>query len=323
MAFQKTSEISIVIPVFNTGDYLLEAVNSVLNQGSTTNCITPSFEILIIDDCSSDFRTIEILEYFSTLDERITVIKNKRKKGVAGARNMGILHSQSSWIGFLDSDDIWIPKALALRWHHILENKDIKWIGAPFLILRPGIRDGNNFIFEKTENLLKNSDLDKNIIEIKCLKRPVAEFSKSCMVGTSTVLIRRDLIMQKGMFNEDLPRTEDYHLWFKCAFDNDLWMLKSETSFYRIHSASLTHGNTPKFLHEDVMVELLLKEPMGVVHADLLLRRLDLVMQDTCYFYRERKLFKAARKTATQWLKKRPLNVKAWKELAASFFQFS
>jgi hypothetical protein len=119
------------------------------------------------------------------------------------------------------------------------------------------------------------------------------------------------------MFNENLPRAEDYHLWFQCAFENDLWMIQADITFYRIHSASLTHGDTPRFLHEDKMIDELLRHRDSRQHVEVLQRRLDLVMQDHCYFYRSQRSFLAGLSISLQWICKRPLNPAAWKELIA------
>ena len=309
--------VSIIMPVFNTGKYLSEAIQSILKQQSNLDCALPTFELIVVDDHSTDLKTIEILLAFSNIDPRVTILKNQRSKGVAGARNTGIVHSKGGWIGFLDSDDILTPQSIVTRWQHILKTPDIQWIGAKFKFLKYKKDMAKNLYFDSAESLW--ADIPKNLLSspIKRLHKPVAEFSKSCMIGIMTVLIKRDVVMSKGMFNEKLQRAEDFHLWFRCAFEHDLWILDAEVAFYRIHSESLTHGNAPKLLYEDAMIELLLKEPQGLVHKNLLLQRLDVVMQDNCYFYRERKLFGTALNNALQWIKKRPGNLKAWKELLA------
>lgn len=309
--------ISVIMPVYNTGAFLVEAINSVLYQQPVTDCDVPSFELIVVDDHSTDPKTLEILTEASHSDPRIKVLKNQRKKGAAGARNTGIMNALGTWIGFLDSDDIWFPNSLALRWRCISNNNTVRWTGAKFRFLKPIDNLEGKPVFENLENLTANINQNTSTPLLRCLPRPVVEFSKSCMIGIMTVLIQRTLIIEKGLFNEQLQRAEDYHLWFKCAFDNDLWMSQAEVSFYRIHPTSLTHGNTPKYLYEDAMIELLLREPVGITHKALLTRRLDFVMQDQCYFYRERKLFSSALITTLQWIRKRPFNLSAWKELVA------
>lgn len=115
-----------------------------------------------------------------------------------------------------------------------------------------------------------------------------------------TVLIHRELVIENGMFNEQLPRAEDYHLWFKCAFENDLYIIDISVAFYRIHPKSLTHGNNPKLLYEDVMIQKLLKEPKSYKYKKLLWLRFDISMQDQCYFYRSNKLFPQNLSTAVK-----------------------
>ncbi|WP_157979417.1 glycosyltransferase family 2 protein [Rhodoferax ferrireducens] len=309
--------VSIIMPVFNTGSFLIEAINSILNQEALFDCELPSFELIVVDDHSNDPKTLEILGGATCSDSRIHVISNQRCKGASGARNTGIDRARGIWIGFLDSDDIWFPQALALRWRCIMQNENVKWTGAHFRLLKPTTSIEGKPVFATAENLIADLDQKNNIPEIKCLPRPVEEFGDSCMIQTTTVLILRTLIVEKGMFNEQLLRAEDYHLWFKCAFDTDLWMTKAEVSFYRIHSGSLTHGNTPKYLYEDAMIELLLKETSSNIYKIILTRRFDFVMQDQCYFYRSQKLFDCALKKTFQWIIKRPLNMSAWKELLA------
>lgn len=305
------------MPVFNTGKYLNEAIQSVLEQKSNADCALPDFELIVVDDHSTDPQTLEILRIFADADPRVTVLKNQRTKGAAGSRNTGILNSKGSWIGFLDSDDILTPQSLITRWQHVLKTPDIEWIGAKFKLLKPKTDASGHLLFETAKDLMADIPQNPPLSQIKCLHKPVAEFSKSCMIGIMTVLIKRELVISKGMFNEKLRRAEDYHLWFQCAFQHDLWMLDADIAFYRIHSGSLTHGDAPKLLYEDAMIELLLKNPQGVAHKNLLLQRFDLVMQDNCYFYRDKKRFGTALSNALQWIKKRPANVGAWKELLA------
>jgi glycosyltransferase involved in cell wall biosynthesis len=316
----KLPEISFVIPVFNSGAYLGEAVASVLGQRSLPDCQLPEFELIIVDDHSTDSYTRDMLADVARIDPRIKIFTNLSGKGAAGARNTGILKAQGAWITFLDSDDLLFPTSLAMRWRVVQESQDVKWVGAKFRLLRPLAENGSAPRFESAESLMsKIGDVSySKTTSAVCLKRPVKEFGDKCFTGIMTVLIRRELLLENGLFNEQLPRAEDYHLWFKCAFQNDLWMLDAEVAFYRIHSASLTHGNKPRHLYEDAMVEFLLHESQGRKHKDVLIKRLDFVMQDQCYFYRGQKAFGPAMVSALHWVAKRPLRLSAWKEVVAS-----
>ena len=279
-----------------------------------------SLQVLLglIDDGSTDTETINILKELEKKESTITVLNNKGKKGAAGARNTGIIAARGEWITFLDSDDIWLPHSLALRWSVMQQYADARWIAARFLILRPTAQSDGSISFQSADEL--TAQFSRPLNEPKILKKehPVLDFSRECFTGIMTVLIKKELIVDRGMFDERLSRAEDYKLWFLCAFDQDLYFLDAETAYYRIHPQSLTHGERPRLLYEDKMVELLLHEPAARAHRPLLMKRLDIVMQEHCYFYRSHKSFALALVMAAKWILKRPHRVAAWKELLAA-----
>ena len=90
--------ISIIMPVYNTELYLETAILSVLMQ------TYDDFELICIDDCSSD-SSLEILERYSVSDSRIKIIKNDTNKGLSYNRNLGMDIAQGEYVLFLDSDD--------------------------------------------------------------------------------------------------------------------------------------------------------------------------------------------------------------------------
>ena len=93
---------SFIIPVFNAREYIKECLNSILNQSMS------DFEIICIDDCSTD-NSLEILENFSQMDERIVVHSNKKNMGAGFSRNIGLNYATGEYIAFVDADD-WIEK---------------------------------------------------------------------------------------------------------------------------------------------------------------------------------------------------------------------
>jgi len=114
------SNISVVMPVYNVEQYVGQAIQSILNQTFS------DFELLIINDCSPD-GSVEICRQFK--DPRIKIIEHKKNRGLAGARNTGIRHSQGKYIAFIDSDDIWEPEKLSTHYDH-LENDSALGVSA-------------------------------------------------------------------------------------------------------------------------------------------------------------------------------------------------
>ncbi|MBA7530747.1 UDP-Glc:alpha-D-GlcNAc-diphosphoundecaprenol beta-1,3-glucosyltransferase WfgD [subsurface metagenome] len=95
--------ISVVMPTYNHGRFIGDAINSVLNQTYR------NLELIIIDNFSED-NTEKIVTSYK--DDRIKYLKFKNNGVIASSRNYGIKHSRGEYIAFLDSDDVWLPEKL-------------------------------------------------------------------------------------------------------------------------------------------------------------------------------------------------------------------
>lgn len=107
------NRVAVIMPCYNAKKTIKRAINSVLNQTYL------NFELIIIDDHSSDNTTLMISEY---TDKRIKLIKNKKNFGVAFTRNIGLKHSSSQYIAFIDDDDYWLPTKLQQQIEFMKEN---------------------------------------------------------------------------------------------------------------------------------------------------------------------------------------------------------
>ena len=94
-------KISVIIPVYNTENYLKECLNSVINQ------TFKDIEIICVNDGSTD-NSLSILEEYARTDSRIKII-NQKNQGVSSSRNNGIKSARGEYIMFLDSDDLYKP----------------------------------------------------------------------------------------------------------------------------------------------------------------------------------------------------------------------
>lgn len=92
--------VSIVMPMFNAVAHIGEAIESVVNQ------TYPDWELLVIDDCSTDL-SVELVKAWSKSDPRIRLITSPKNSGPAVARNLGIDSACGDYLAFLDSDDYW------------------------------------------------------------------------------------------------------------------------------------------------------------------------------------------------------------------------
>ncbi len=116
MLIKNSPKISVIIPVYNVQKYIVECIESVLNQEFQ------DFEIICIEDCSTD-DSFSILSEYQKKDERIFVFQNEMNLGLSMSRNRGIGKASGEYIYFLDSDDM-ITKAALKNLYSIAKEND-------------------------------------------------------------------------------------------------------------------------------------------------------------------------------------------------------
>lgn len=102
----KDNLVSVIIPVFNSEKFIVEAIKSVLAQ------TYQNFEIILVDDCSTD-NSVSLIEILRKNEPRIHLFKNKVNSGAAISRNRALNEANGQYVAFLDSDDSWYPNKLS------------------------------------------------------------------------------------------------------------------------------------------------------------------------------------------------------------------
>lgn len=108
-------DVSIITPLHNGAEFIEETIVSVLNQ------TFQSWEMIIVDDCSTD-ESVNIVQSFVNRDSRIRLVQLDKNSGAAVARNLAIELSVGQYIAFLDSDDIWLPNKLEVQISFMQQN---------------------------------------------------------------------------------------------------------------------------------------------------------------------------------------------------------
>ena len=102
----KIKFVSVILPNYNYSRFLVKSITSVLNQ------TYKNFELIIVDDCSTD-DSLKIIRYFKKIDKRVRYFKTKKNSGtVSIPRNLGITKSKGNYVAFIDADDYWYPDKL-------------------------------------------------------------------------------------------------------------------------------------------------------------------------------------------------------------------
>lgn len=181
---------SVIIPTYNRYASLKKAIDSVLAQTYT------DYQLMVVDDGSTD-KTCSIVDEYAGM---LTYIRQDHS-GVSAARNRGIMASSSEWVTFLDSDDLWMPDKLAAHHRYIHSHA------------------GSERIHQVDEIWIRNGKRVNP--RSKHVKRGGWIFTDSlylCLVSPSAVAVKRELLDDTGLFDENLPACEDYDLWLRIAW---------------------------------------------------------------------------------------------------------
>ena len=182
-AAAKQPLVSVVMPAYNAEKHLAEAVGSVLSQ------TYKNWELLILDDCSSD-RTGEIAAAFAAADDRISLQRVPKNIGVAGTRNLGFDRAQGDWIALLDSDDVWHSEKLE-RQLSLAEQSGADILYCSYALINEQGAHLSDFIVPGTTSY--------------------REMLKENALGCSTVLLSR-AVVSAHRFSTDHYH-EDYAFW--------------------------------------------------------------------------------------------------------------
>jgi glycosyltransferase involved in cell wall biosynthesis len=229
--------VSVVIPCYNSGSYIIEAVESARKQQG--NFILN--EVIVIDDCSDDSATQNALKEING-SQRVKVVPSKFSKGPSGARNTGIDMVQSDWTAFLDADDILLPNSIAARIDALARNPQIKWCGGDFVKLYPDGSHGEPVYRsgEKYSPVFDSYDFNGPLL----IESPLKYFFSIMLTWLGAVLISTEILRKIDGFKEDLLYTEDRDLFIRIALEHDFLFIPDVTFMHRQHGKSHSKRET-------------------------------------------------------------------------------
>jgi len=306
--------LSVVIPCHNDGKYLSEAIESVLSQEHRLR----SFEVVVVDDHSTDEETLEVLERWSREDRAIRVLRNPGASGPGTARNVGVDAAANEWLAFLDADDLWLPGGLQARLEVVATEPDAEWIGADF---REWYENGSQ---EATGHYHKDDFVGAILApayrsgRALRLERPVEHFLRSSLAWTGTVMVKRALVQRVGGFHPALRGPEDLHLWYRLALENDFFFAPQVVALYRQRATSLISrarraGQLPK--EWDALYRLLARHPGFRPWRRQLRAKLSSVHGSHAWEYRQANRGWWAIRAALRALSYAPTDPRIWKGL--------
>lgn len=236
--------ISVVIPMFNSAEWIRETLVSVFEQDYRF------IEILIVNDGSTDtsLREVErVASEYPGVDLKVINIPNS---GVSFARNLGIKHSRGRYVALLDSDDIWAPNKLSVQVEFLEKNQNCIGVLCDFFI---------SFSKENGTDL-RNVRLISNK-DNKSLGQNWLNLEGNGALLSSTVLLNRNSFIDFSSFDSELSTTADLHFYLQLISKGEIGQLNLPLVQYRQHGHQM-HSN-PDHLKREIPLLLSKLESLG------------------------------------------------------------
>lgn len=220
MSMYKSPLVSVVMPVHNAGNFLLEAVESILNQ------TYKNLELVIVNDASTD-ETSGILSSFK--DKRIRVFKNKRRFGVTKSANFAIGKARGEYVARMDGDDVASLDRIEKQVNFLHKNGNVVAVGGQCELI-----DSNGIGIGEKRFPVGDSQIKKMIFSSVPLQQP------TLMVNTK--LLPKDFVW----YDENYSSAEELELLFKLFEFGEVRNLKDYLLKYRIHKGNTSLKNPKK-----------------------------------------------------------------------------
>jgi glycosyltransferase involved in cell wall biosynthesis len=225
-----TPPVSVVIPAYNRAATIGAAIDSVLRQ------TWEDFELVVVDDASTD-GTLAAARAIA--DPRLRVVAAPRNLGAAGARNLGVAEARGTWIAFQDSDDEWLPEKLAKQMARLATpapggtGPGNDWGGCYCGLLtvggldaRPGARTRLRYVPDPSL-----TQVEGDILET---------LMAGNVISTQTLVVRRDLFLALGRFDEATTPIEDWDFALRLAARGPIAFVDAPLVHQRFSANSIT-----------------------------------------------------------------------------------
>lgn len=235
-----TPLVSIVLPTFNRAQYLRQTLAAVFAQ---TFC---NWQLIVADDGSGE-ETRSLLRSLRN-EPRVKLFLLAHTGNPAGVRNAALRAADGELIAFLDSDDLWMPEKLQKQVAALRDHPECGWCYTRFVRI-----DEDGEILKNEPNLNWTAHPDAYFEQV--VRGQVA-------IRTPCVLVRRQLVVETGGFDEALHSCEDYDLWMRLALRSEALVLQETLVRIRLDRGSHSHTCRNILVDRDRS----LKKLQGLVH---------------------------------------------------------
>jgi glycosyltransferase involved in cell wall biosynthesis len=223
-------KVSVVLPAFNSGRFIGQSVESILNQTFT------DFELIIVDDFSQD-NTWTLIQEYAKRDSRIIAVRNDKNINLSMTLNKGIAIARGIYIARMDHDDISLPNRLEKQVNFLDDNLKVGIVGSNIEIMD---EIGTNIGFRKY-----------NLTD-QAIRKKIFLYSPFCHPAT---VIRKTILNLAGNYKCEFNPAEDYELYFRIGMLAEFANLDEFLLRYRVVKVtSMTTGGTRRMEKKTIEV---------------------------------------------------------------------
>jgi len=229
--------VSVVVPSYNHAKFIKEAIQSILSQ------TYQNFEIIIIDDCSTD-GSIDVINTF--VDPRIYVEQFRQNQGAVDALNYAISKANGEYIALLNSDDAWFPEKLDKQVSFLEDNKDIDIVFSDAVFINECGELLGEKEYHRADQFSQNNStsgewLRKFFYDFNCLCHP-------------SMMIRKELY-ETYRYNPSFQQLPDFKMWVELVKRHRIFVLNEKLVKFRVlsgekNSSANTSINRIRFSNE-------------------------------------------------------------------------
>ncbi len=250
MRLTKLATVSVVIPVHHRTEYLERAINTCINQSHKP------IEIIVSLNGSTDQVAKEVRQIVSRFKSESVRLIETPVGSLSKARNIGIINAQGEYIAFLDDDDIWDESKLELQIKASIAN-DADVVSCNF--------------YQFNDNGIT---LEKGHLHVDPTKSWASRLSiNNCLSGGSSVIAKRESLINCGLFDESMPSCEDHDMWRRLAIDGyKIFFINEVLVGYQIHKSNMTNDQ----------IRMLIGE---IIHFSKIISSGEIYRQEARFFY--------------------------------------
>lgn len=210
--------VSVLMPAYNAQKYIGEAIESILNQ------TYKNIELIVVDDASTE-NTWDVVCKYASKDKRMVIHRNEKNLKLSKTLNTCIMLSTGEYLARMDADDISLPQRISSQVAFLEENHDVGVVGATIEII-----DSKGRPIGKREYHTSDKDIRAHIFKYSPFAHPV-------------IMMRKDILITSGLYNDHYNPAEDYELYFRMGAISKFGNLRETGLKYRVVDKSMTTGS--------------------------------------------------------------------------------